>query len=462
MAPRSVLAWLRRPGARWGVALGVFGALERLALWWVYRPVSYGDTPSYLRLARPLANLTLKGYDGTRVPGYPAFLALTGQDPMTGWLAQMAIGWLVSLALFWVTWRTTDSPATGALVGFLYDVIPGQVLFEANLLSETLTTALIVFNLVLLVALERVSSGVGVPERVSRGARDLRTSVVALGLGVAASLVGLVRPLFYLLSVWLAPFVWLAGRGTWRDRALRLAIYSLGPVVLLGGWVWVIFTRYHMVSPTTMGGYNLVQHTGEYFEYLPDEYATIRDTYLKYRDARIAERGVQTNAIWEAIPEMTKATGMHFFELSRELQRLSIRLIREHPDLYLENVAEGWLAFWKAPVYWDPEAFRLAAIRPLAGGLALLGRGISLAANATFLLLCALAVLSRRGRVSMGVDRLAMAVAGLIWLTSVVQTLVDHGDNPRFLVPLQMLVIYTVVRTLWFTIRSLKSREDVG
>ena len=76
-----------------------------------------------------------------------------------------------------------------------------------------------------------------------------------------------------------------------------------------------------------MTGYNLIQHTGNYFEYVPDEYASLRDTYIKYRDAHIAQFGTQTNAIWDAIPEMSKVSGYSFYALSRVLARISIDLI---------------------------------------------------------------------------------------------------------------------------------------
>jgi hypothetical protein len=33
---------------------------------------------------------------------------------------------------------------------------------------------------------------------------------------------------------------------------------------------------------------------------------------------------------------------------------------------------------------------------------------------------------------------------GNIWIASILQTLLDHGDNPRFLVPLQSLVVFWV------------------
>jgi phosphotransferase system glucose/maltose/N-acetylglucosamine-specific IIC component len=36
-------------------------------------------------------------------------------------------------------------------------------------------------------------------------------------------------------------------------------------------------------------------------------------------------------------------------------------------------------------------------------------------------------------------------LAGTIWIASILQTLLDHGDNPRFLVPLQSLVVLWVL-----------------
>lgn len=434
-------SWWEQPLVRWGGVLATFGLLERAWLWSIYQPLSYADTNSYLRLARVVSRLTLEGYDGTRVPGYPATLALVGMDPERAWLTQMILGWVVSMLLFWLTWRTTSSAVLGALVGGLYDLIPGQLLFEANLLTETLTTFWIVLSLALIVALMRV--------------RNLAAGIgLALILGLGASAPGMFRPLFFPLTIWLLPFVWVVGEGGLRQRLVRVAAYSIGPLLIQGGWLLFMHNSFNVVSPTMMGGYSLVQHTGAYFEYLPDEVAPIRDTYINYRDLHVAERGVQTNAIWDAIPAMSEASGLSFYGLSRELSRLSIQLIREHPGLYFRNVWQGWVGFWKAPVYWQPSAVSSPAARALLTGLALVGRVLSIAANASFIFLSGLTVVSGRARTRLGIDRYAVVTAGLVWLTSVVQTLVDHGDNPRFLVPLQMVVIYVVVRAAWFWVHN--------
>jgi hypothetical protein len=232
-------------------------------------------------------------------------------------------------------------------------------------------------------------------------------------------------------------------------RLARLATFALPAGLLLGGWIAWVYRSYEMLSPTTMNGYHLVQHTGEYFEYLPDEYAALRDTYLKYRDAQIEARGTQTNAIWDAIPELSQVTGLSFFGLSAELQRVSLQLIRQHPLLYLRNVAEGWIDFWKAPVYWDAQGLRVGGLRPFFSAWAAIGRGLSLIGNAAFLLASAAALLSRRARRRLGWDWFGVVLAGTVWVASVVQTLVDHGDNPRFLVPLQAVVFLVVSRAAW-------------
>jgi hypothetical protein len=444
MAGEGVVSNKPAPNAplRWAGVLAVIGILERAGLWLVYQPGYYGDTGAYQRLAEVLRGLTLVGYDGTRVPGYPAFLALVGPDGDSIWFGQMVLGLGISLLLFWITWRTTSRPALGALVGMLYNLIPGQILFEANLLTETLTTFFVVASFALLLALRRATGG------------PAKAGLAAL-LGIVSALAGLTRVLFYVLPVWLLPFVWwAAGSGAtgllaeWRPRLLRTAVYCVAPILLLGGWLTYIQSTYHMLSPTVMTGFNWVQHTGSFFEYLPDEDALIRDTYIRYRDRSIQERGDQTNTIWDAIPELTEVTGLSFFDLSRELQRLSLRLIRDHPGLYLRNVVEGWIAFWKAPPYWRPESFRLPWMVPAMRAWVIAGRGVSILANALFLLMSVASAVSRRARQRIGWDTFAWAVAGLIWLTSFVQTLVDHGDNPRFLVPLQMLVIYLVARLL--------------
>ena len=194
-----------------------------------------------------------------------------------------------------------------------------------------------------------------------------------------------------------------------------------------------------------MTGYHLIQHTGVFFEYVPDDYAVLRDTYLKFRDARIAEYGTQTNAIWEAIPEMQKATGESFYGLSRLVQKISMQLILEHPLLYARNVVEGWYWFWKVPVYWSVAAIDNPMLVTLARGLILIQRGLLFGINMTFIFGSIALVMAKKVRQTVKVTPFIWFSIGAVWIASVLQSMLDHGDNPRFLIPMQSLVVLIVL-----------------
>ena len=445
----------------WLVIVAGVALFTRLLLILVYQPVSFSDTPSYRRLADTVLK-GFVGYDGTRTPGYPVFLALTGNDQRT-WLAQLLLGVFTTLLLFYIGWKLTDKAWLGGLIALAHTLNLGQLFFESNLLTETLTTFLMVLTMaIVLVWLKRPT---------------WRGFWLALFLGVTSTLTVLVRPLFIYLPFYLLAFLLieprLASPGKLPDDSenqaiqpqstphstwLSLGIGFLVPVViLLGGWLFFIHKNFNEWSLTTMNGYHLVQHTGSFFEYVPDEYASLRDTYIKYRDAQIAQYGTQTNAIWDAIPEMSKVSGYSFYALSRVLARISINLILEHPFLYLKNAAGGWWMFWRAPVYWNAEALRTPA---LAGGirqLVLLERGLIFLINMAFILSsisfvfveCYYAVRRKPSPLNIRQANPTLyaylwMLLGNIWIASILQTLLDHGDNPRFLVPLQSLVLLWV------------------
>jgi hypothetical protein len=303
-----------------------------------------------------------------------------------------------------------------------------------------------------------------------------------------------VRPLFIYLPFWLLLFIALQFRPIPQPISLedgeqtkehlhpafirlihwRVGIAFLVPVILLvGGWVSFIHANFGDWSLTTMTGYHLMQHTGVFFEYVPDEYAALRDTYIKYRDAHIAQYGTQTNTIWEAIPEMTQVSGYNFYELSRVLTRISIQLILKHPILFLKNVIQGWWMFWLAPVYWSAEALRFPWLAMVINPAILIERAILFMTNLVFILTSLLYALSEflsalRHKPFLIALRpndparqtFLWFLLGNIWIASILQTLLDHGDNPRFLVPLQSLVVLWVLIYLTQLLVIRKQKSD--
>ena len=418
---------------KWAGGVLVVAMIERLGLWWLYQPISYSDTHSYRRLADAILG-GWKYYDGTRTPGYPLFMAAIGPDERI-WLAQMGLGIAITLLLFYIGWQLSGRAWFGGGIALAHTLNLGQLFFEATLLSETLTTFGVILTLAAMV------NWLHHPQR--------RSIWLAAGLGLLSSLTAITRPLFIYLPLWILLFVAVSWQKNVPTLSLKtfthVIIFILPVVVVLGGWMKFIHDNYHDWALTTMTGFHLVQHTGVFFEYVPDKYASLRDTYLKYRDIHIAQFGTQTNTIWDAIPEMEKASGLSFYDLSRTLTRISIQLIREHPGLYLRNVIEGWWMFWRAPVYWQPDALRWGALVPILSGLILAQRVVLIVCNLLFLVTSLAAVGWKRVRVAWNLTPAWWCILGTVWIASVLQTILDHGDNPRFLIPLQSLVVLWVL-----------------
>jgi 4-amino-4-deoxy-L-arabinose transferase-like glycosyltransferase len=428
----------------WFAIVMVLAVVLRVVLFIHYPAVSYSDTPSYRRSANAILD-GFKAYDGTRTPGYPAFMALFGPDRAV-YAAQLFLGLGITMAWFWIGWKASGQPFFAGLAALAHTFNPGQVFFEANLLTETLSTFWLAVTL--LGACLWFKS----PQK--------RNLWGALGIGLSSALAALTRPLFIFMPVLLALFLAV----TWDQKKLSfdwkpLLGVLMPAILLIGGWMYWVQSNYHVFSMTTMTGYHLVQHTGYYFEDVPDEHAVIREVYLDFRDARIEERGTQGNAIWDAIPALQDATGMNFYELSRNLQKISIRLILTHPGQYLSRVLRGWWFFWRAPVYWESTAITQPGLASTLPNLVLAARGAMFFANILFIISSILGLIFKRLRRVWELDQFMWLLAASVWATSIVSSLLDHGDNPRFLVPLQTVVFFWCMWIAFTTIRSLQDRN---
>ena len=79
----------------------------------------------------------------------------------------------------------------------------------------------------------------------------------------------------------------------------------------------------------------------------------------------------------------------------------------------------------------------------------LVGRGAAILANGLFLLFSVGALIFGGLRRRLNPPKFILASTAVIWFSSILQSLVDHGDNPRFLVPLQLLLIVVVMWAIW-------------
>lgn len=406
--------------------------LPRMGLFWAYPLASSNDSPTYLHLAASLRNSGLERYNGTRTPGYPAFLALLN-NPTAIYLTQLLLGGLTALLVFALVWRLTRSPGLSAGLALAHSLNLGQLFFEASLLSETLATFFLWLALLGLAALWQETFS---PPRAG----------LAAGIGLVLALLGLVRPLFVPLALWAAFFCLFWGRASWRSRVFTAVLLAAPLLFSLAVWVNFIHVRFKIWGLDSMGGYHLVNHVSSFFELAPDEYASIRDTFLQFRAQRLAESGSAANTIWDAIPTLMRQEKRNYYSLARVMGEISTRLMREHPDRYAWNLALGWVWFWKVGFFWLPETFSLPWLSLPLRVLFSLERALLLAVNALFLLFLPW----RAFRPS--APRLSLFwyfAVSAVWLTSILQTLAEHGDNARFLAPMQSLVLVLVALLFW-------------
>ena len=427
--------------------------LARAGLWLTYPLAQGNDTATYLHLASSLKNNHgFERYNGTRTPGYPIFLMLTGSNGSV-YVFQLCLGLLTTLLVFYITWRVSQRAWFAGLLALTHTLNLGQIFFEATLLSEAVATFLLFLVLACLVYLLKFP---GIPSPAERlpvspqpgqAATLTRILPVAFALGLAAASLALTRPLFAFIPFWGALFLLIFWRAPFRLRLGATALAAVPALLVLLLWVNFIYTHFNIIGMDSIGGYHLVNHTSSFFELAPAEYAPIRDTFLQFRAQRIARSGSPINTIWDAIPTLMTQTKLNYYSLGRLMGVISERLIRENPGLYLQNLVLGWWWFWRVGVFWLPETFSHPGLRALVSGL-MTGERFGLFGINLLFLSGSLVSLWPKIHSRFRMDLFMWFALSAVWVTSILQTLAEHGDNARFLAPLQTLVVLIVASWL--------------
>lgn len=415
----------------------LIGILPRVWLWFSYPFAQGNDTPTYIHLANNLRNnLGFAKYNGTRVPGYPFFILISG-DPRNLFLLQLIFGLLTSLILFALFSKLIHNPLLGLLVSASHSLNLGQLFYEASMLTEALSAFFFLLSVTLVylaILREKRESG-------------LYPIMLLLGSGVSAVILASIRPLFL-------PFPFIAALFLLRFKNKNALIRSFGSAVLLAlptfvallVWVGFIYFRFNVIGLDAIGGYHLVNHTSSFFELASDEHAVVRDIFTRYRDARIAETGSAVNTIWDAIPELMETTKLNYYALGKQMGEISRELIRQNPILYIVNVVKGWFWFWKVGVFWNPNDISNPILRLALESLMFIQRLLLIASNGVFLLVSTLHI-GPKVRQILHPSRFTYLLITFIWVISILQSFAEHGDNPRFLAPAQSLIVGLIV--LW-------------
>ena len=415
-----------RPDVYW-FAFVVLAVATRIAVWTFSGPIILDDSATYLELADQIRHLDFSNYSGIRTPGYPLLMIAAGMNTHTVWIFQSVIGVLTGALVFSLVSDWTKSKGAGCIAGGVQTLNPFQLLPEATVLTETLTAFLLTLSLYL-----------------ATRAFDSHSRVVHLSLGSTLGLVVLTRPLFLAVIPVYATVLWFGRPGISGHERNFSALWAAGPTVFLLA-AWVAFNSIMLGYPglTTLTGYNLVQHTGAFFELAPDQWEPLRSIFLRYRDLL----GTHTMAIWAAHPDMRMETGYSFSELSLRLTAMSLDLIVSHPLRYIASVGYSLIQFWIPFAWWHLRTYP----GPLQGYLAkYVLAGAALLMGLELWTPVALVFLWRR-RPIRPVWNLIMLTCGVIIFIDVAQALIERGENFRYSAPIQPFVVAVAVWAARFT-----------
>ncbi len=421
------------------LTLVMVAVLTRLALASAYTVTIQADTGPFLKLASQWLQFDFASNDGWRTPGYPLVLAVLGLDVDRVWWLQSLMGIGVTLLIFLLVFGATRSVAAGLVCGLAHTFTLNQLLLEATVLTETTATLLVV-------------AATYATDRAWRRGWPLGLVVLA---GALSSLAVLTRPQYVVLGAVFSLVMVMFG----KERRLRsamsfLAVFTL-PLLLWMGYNKATTGTFAM---TSLLGFSLTNHTGAFMQDAPEEFAQIRDIYLRYRSKRLAEGGTHAMTIFAAGAELQRATGLTAMQLSNELQKLSAALIVAHPGAYAREVLYAWTLFFSAPIAMRSESVKSAGALRTMNAISVMQRWIICAGYAVFLLMAMpmMWIAWVRLRASNAQLNTAAMLSAVVLSNSVLQALVECCGNGRFAMPTQSLAMSAVA------IGLLAARDGLG
>ncbi|MBQ7251675.1 MAG: hypothetical protein IJS32_03630 [Kiritimatiellae bacterium] len=418
----------------------IFSLSIRLAVRKAYGPVAANDSLGYLALADMMRSHDFSGYTAWRTPGYPLLLNLAGCVPGRVALIQCALSSIgigvLSLVLFQCSHRMGVSIGLAAFLS-----ISLNLLFpDAYILTESVATFL--FTLVVV--------AVAFSERI-RGPRT--TILFSVVLGCLAAVLVLTRPQYIAIIpvLAIAPVFRQEGMGFVRRvafRSLPFLLAAMLPILAL-----VAFNKVHTgkaILSSTLP-FNLSQHTLPFIEaagssdplHLVPEIVRLRDQYWQ------RAQDLDDNRAFIPRPGFDPASAYSTYYL-----HLSFVAIGKHPFLYLGSVAKAWSRFWRVSLLYDADYSRNPRLDKRVGKLWPLQKVAWLFVNSMFLLIFPFLLLNALKRRNIGAEEVIFL---MILAVSVLQALVEYGDNSRYAIPVQPSVAFVVFQMLsnWE-----KSRQD--
>lgn len=419
----------------YAVVLLTIALVIRLSMFLFYQPVSFPDTGEYFDHAEFLIGMNPSWvYKGARTPGYPVLIILSGFNDANLWIMQATMGLIITAILFELTYIFTRNVKIALICAISYTLSLNMIFYEATLLTE-LPAGFCVMLSLLFIAYFRL-------ELVNRG----HNANHLLLLTAMATIAGfMIRPqLLFLVPFYSVYLVILLKSKTSDFRLIssKLLAFLIPCLVFWFGWSMFNQVKIGHFSFSTVTGYNLMYHTGDFVELAPEEYRTVREIYVAERDKEMTSTGATVRIPWNAGKEIQARLKKTLPDVSDVFTRLSIDLILRKPDRYIISVALANIDSWKVYNSWDLALIKEDWLRQTLETLWFVEKRALILCNILFLGLSGiLFLISIWKKVDLeGVLLFPAVIIG----GSIFTALLIHGANHRYAIPFQPAMLLSI------------------
>mgnify|MGYP006287613929 CR=1 FL=1 len=326
------------------VVVVILAFFLRLSLFISLSPVLLPDSDSYERSALALKQGNNLWTCYPRTPVYPGFVAFVysifgdNNHRAVAGIQILIFGMINTLLIYLLGKRLTSSNITASITAFLVNLDLFAIQFDLTILTESLSGFLLLLSTFLLIK-----------------STDSTTYYLTALAGIITGLMCLVRPAFTpLLGLFFIFFVIvnLINRKqviSWKKIATHVLIFLI--LAVLPCFIWLKGNHARgkgfSFSPFMLNA-GLTNHTGYFFERLPDKYASIRNPYIRNRN----KRELVSGTYYRVKDKMFRAAQKNFdIKTERQFEKfitgLNLQLIRENPRAYLKTLGIAWRIMWR-------------------------------------------------------------------------------------------------------------------
>lgn len=423
---------------------------------WREAPVAEGDARDYMDLARKLSGESWTA-PHDRMPGYPLLLAALGikNGDHTNisnrllFLFQLSAHAVSAVLLALALHRLMAGRGLVAMF-FVLLLLPPFAEAAAMMLTECITGMLLAamtYSLVRWLDLQTAH-------------QFRRSHVFAWMVGLSGATAFLIRPVYLFLGVSAAVMTLVAaslrkqGAAGGKPEALvTLAAFSIPSFIILVICISLNIIMFNYYGLTPKAGFMLFTRTLPFLERIPDDQAKIRELLIRNRDRSLVRRGSShtgTQFMWDGgLKDLIGVTGKSEVELSGEMLKMNINLIRtaplEYASVVVRSVAVSWFPPTTPLAFFGKRAVQLLWVLMHIILMALYFICLSYFVTAAVVdITTGRLLLSGSPSLHPHVFLVECFTHIAIWYTAILSSIVEVGD-PRYMRPVWPLVVMAVV-----------------